>query len=262
MKNLSIKRLTFTLSLLITLNSCLITSDMWGGSSRPGVGLAIKGFFIDKKTNRVVLVNHLNQNISHTNYSLPNTPNLITSLEIASKSSGVAIHFGDLSLEARGNKVYAKSIIVYINKKNLSASEINELRNIGFKDKNFSFSEDDLNPNFRTLEKPIKDFMLYMIANKGNILMKSFNIEPFITRYLSKKEKVKNFCLDDDKKEQDQDCVKVIEFFAAWQDAIRDKYTIKDHAKRILLTPFTLALDIITAPFLLLGYIAAGVGSN
>lgn len=136
-----------------------------------------------------------------------------------------SINFGAKGKQAEV-EIYLEAFI-----KDFSKKQIEFLKSIGGRECDWAFDKNYVNKIYTRICLPTIDLKGKRISvKKGDI-----DLQGFVSTDLIKKEQ---------------------------EAAIFEDPTPLQTTGKILLTPFTLALDIITAPFLLLGYIAAGVGSN
>ena len=122
-----------TLSLFILfLTSCGMTQDVvWGNKYYDE---SFKDFFIDQKNNKIVLVGENNSAYNgnkNYNYTIDRNDDLRKIFELGIKSN-IDIDFG--YVEVRGSRVVFRSMLIRLNKNNLSKEELNFLYKNHFED--------------------------------------------------------------------------------------------------------------------------------
>jgi hypothetical protein len=207
----------FSVIAIFLLNSCgaAVTERLWERSSSTD---RVENFFVDYGKKRVVLigVGKFDDTNDHYHYSITDkSGNLFKVFEIGLKSeSGILASF--YGSTTRGSKV-DKVWIAF------------GMKNLPKEDKKFL---DELN---ESEGEKIGDFGFYLPKNSiGEIV-----------RYPSSKEKFKNICSETNK---DPNCSPIIKLGRAWQGRIRNGETIQSFFGKLVITPFTIAADILLSP--------------
>lgn len=234
MKILKILSATF---LILSLSNCVYTKDMLWGDDYSNE--SFKSFFIDKKTNKVVLVGEnktayrerenyyyllddrvedvVREYNSKDKYrsvrKFINCPekfgDIVKVFEIGAKENYMQISLG--FLEAKGSKIFAHELNIAFDKKRLSEDDIRFLYSKNFKD-----------------------------VDNGVNLYQSCPVR--MIRYPSSKIKVED--------------ATVVSFSPQEKLSITEKSTPIEIFGKIILTPFALALDIVATPLYIIGYSA------
>ncbi len=253
---------------------------MWGGSGTAKYE-KIDSFFIDKDQKRIVLigVGNFKEIEDHRHYSiLDSSGRLIKIFELAEKSGDA--NFAMYSPETRGSEVTGGFWIGF-KKQNLSLEdlkfakeeELTEGKNKEFLGRPCRFDNDDKKrkdsykwplaqttrypssqeqvKNLCSYEKPEYKQVPYEIFDKNGKYLKTL-----------KEPKLKLVSQPQPKSSNNPDCIPIISFDQPWQGVIWDRFTVKDKAIRVALTPFALVADILLTPLYIIGVIGMGVGGK
>lgn len=235
MKNLFKIKICYLFLICSTLSSCAVTQSMWVARQE---GLRVEGFFIDHERKRVILVNWLNQEESHTNYSLSEPASKLFAVfrtAEKTKADDVSIYFN--LLKAKGSRVFTGSGWV------------------SFELKSTEISKED--------EELLREQNLVAMGRnkKQEYVHYDFDFEHYdsMTHYPSSQEPIKNFCSETNR---DPSCTKITKFSKPWQGVIWNRYTNSEKALRIAATPFTVVADILLTPLYLVGFIGMGISDG
>lgn len=254
-----LNKIFLLLMLIIITNSCAVNQRLW--DNKTGYE-KIESFFIDNNNKRVVLIGEggYATKLGTRNYSITSLDDEIFKIfEMGIKSgSEISFNIDVFSTWARGEKFYGKSTIFFKRNK-LSDEEWKYLNkfntNLKKKEGNFSYrfwlNEKTKYTQTNTIRYPSSQEKAILceddIKETGDIINDNIKI-------------TKN--QENQTKNPENNCINVIKFKNPWQGTVSEYDTWPQTFKKLALTPFALAGDLLMMPIYTIAFIAQAIGSK